>query len=293
MKLIKLSQLNKLMIIGVVALAVVGGTATTIVRYQNSERNKEAQVTAEKNIEKNREREENAISGKSDEASATTAATTVAEATSKPEETKQTDNANTTTTNTSSANSPQPQQATNQETQKQEQKTAQPTQQQQQKPAAQPAQQAPAPAPQPAKPAPAPAPQPAPQPAKPSRPSGIDRAKSDQISSRLVKSNWVDGVQPGYDGKTEDLIQSCINISQGGGPVDSIKQPWDIGPYDSLRGLHYVDSGVHKVWMANEPADYYTQYPNCQINKQRFRYDVAYWDSAKNGYWVYYVVIGL
>jgi FtsZ-interacting cell division protein ZipA len=239
------------MIIGVVALAIVGGTATTIVRYQNSERNKETQVTAEKNIKKNREREENAISGKSDEVLATTAATTVAESTSKPDETKQTDNANTTATNISSTNAQQPQQATNQETQKQDQKAVQqPTQQKQhpqQKPASQPVQQKSA--------AQLTQQAPAPQPEKPSRPSGVDRATSDRISAKLVKDNWTDGVQAGYDSKVEDLIQSAINLYQGVAVVDSIKQPWDISDAESDKGLHYVDHGINKVWMGDNAAN--------------------------------------
>jgi hypothetical protein len=99
--------------------------------------------------------------------------------------------------------------------------------------------------------------------------------------------------EPGFDSKINDLVASAVNISQGGGPLDSIKKSWDMGPYDSLKDLHYVASNINKVWMGNDPADYYTNFPNCQINKQRFRYDVVCWDADKNGYWVYYVVIGL
>jgi flagellar biosynthesis GTPase FlhF len=302
----------KVKIASVVAVAVIGGSIATGVVYSNVQ-NRENSRSAEKKevaskVSNNKELTDNNTkvdnSNTNEKVDTTTSNKDNTNTSTSTENNGSSNNAVNSDSNSNAKASTSTQQQSNvQQTQQKPQIQSNNTQQTQTKPTAQtqqttqkattqPSQQQQQTTQQPA-PQQQTAPQPAPQPAKPSRPSGIDKEMSAKISAKLTKDNWTDMVEPGYDSKINDLVQSAINLSQGGGVLDSIKQSWDLGPYDSLKGIHYVASNVKKIWMDQQPADYYTQYPNCDSNKQRFRYDVAYWDSNKNGYWVYYVVIGL
>lgn len=136
-------------------------------------------------------------------------------------------------------------------------------------------------------PTPAPAPKPTPAPAPtPTRQSGIDYALAQKINAGEI-SQWEGGFDNGADPKTSAMVQSAINISQGGGPVDSIKTTWHTFGSNGGNAIAYKSSAVNVV--AHDSQAYYTRF----TEGRGFFYAVPYWDASINDYKMIYVTINM
>lgn len=127
---------------------------------------------------------------------------------------------------------------------------------------------------------------PAPTPTKPSKADGIDYNLMNQINANTV-DQWNANFDNGANPKTQEMIDSAVNIAQGGQPLADIRNPWHTFGSNGGNIVSYKSSNTNTV--EHDAAAYYTKFPE----GRGFFYAVPYWENSINDYKMIYVTINM